>query len=279
MSYPTSGGGPGPVTSAAPPASKSAGGLEYLRAYQYVFENPEWATTILWGFLIFFASAFLPGVGILALLLIFGYQFVVIDSLLATGGTRYPTFDINRFGDYFMRGVWPFLAVIMMTIPLSFILVLFYLGTVVAVVGGAAIGGEEVGGLIALVIVMLAFGLFFLVLAGLGILAVPLILRAGLSQDFGETFRFEWIRDFIRKMWLEILLANLFLVMSALVLFPLGCVALCVGMYAAQMLVAMAQTHLLYQLYALYLSRGGTPVIPKPKPLPPVPLPPAQPMP
>jgi hypothetical protein len=24
--------------------------LEYLRAYNYVFENPEWMTTVAWGF-------------------------------------------------------------------------------------------------------------------------------------------------------------------------------------------------------------------------------------
>jgi hypothetical protein len=99
---------------------------------------------------------------------------------------------------------------------------------------------------------------------GLNLFMVPLIMRAGLSQDFAETFNFAWIKDFVRKMWLDTLLAILFLMVSSMIVVMLGYLACCIGVFFAQPIVLMAYAHILYQLYAIYLTRGGTPVVPKP---------------
>jgi len=54
----------------------------------------------------------------------------------------------------------------------------------------------------------------------------------------------------------------------------LGTLAFCVGLYAAVAVATLAWSHLAYQLYSVYLSRGGTPVPPKPE-TPPAGAPPA----
>jgi len=252
------------------PVARS-GGLQFLRAYNYIFENPQWTTTILWCFLAFLLSGMIPAVGFIAVLMIMGYQFEVIDALLVTKGERYPTFDSNRLGDYFTRGVWPFLAMLITMIPMMFVIFAAYFGGVLSVIVAASAAGEDLAAVAAVAVLLVVMLVVFVVSLSIWLVMVPVILRAGLSQDFGESFRIAWIRDFIRKMWLEIILANLFLTLSSLVLMPLGCLALCIGMYAAYAVIFMAQTHLYYQMYVLYLERGGLPVPVKPRaPQPPV---------
>src|SRR5688572_24345191 len=112
QAYPAAAGASMPVT--APKLER----LEYFRAYSYIFDNPEWTMVLLWGALM----AIVPVVGPLVLL---GYMFVVMDGLLASGGARFPVLDLNRFVDYLVRGLWPFLAslvVSLVLLPLFFVM-------------------------------------------------------------------------------------------------------------------------------------------------------------
>src|SRR5688500_14632260 len=81
--------------------------IEYMRAYQYVFESPNWTMNIVWSFLCLISQLLIPVVGQLVML---GYKFEIVDGLLRTQGTRYPDFDANRFADYLGRSIWPFLV-------------------------------------------------------------------------------------------------------------------------------------------------------------------------
>jgi hypothetical protein len=52
----------------------------------------------------------------------------------------------------------------------------------------------------------------------------------------------------------------LFLAVSSMVVMFLGMMAFCVGMYPAMAIVMLARAHAEYQLYELYLARGGEPI-------------------
>src|SRR4029079_9337309 len=79
--------------------------FEYLRAYNYVFENPNWVVNILLWALCLLAAHFVP---VVTWLILLGHFFEIVISLHQTGGKRYPDFDLNRFGEYLARSVWPF---------------------------------------------------------------------------------------------------------------------------------------------------------------------------
>ena len=66
--------------------------------------------------------------------------------------------------------------------------------------------------------------------------------------------------DFVKKTWVELILSILFIQFSGMILMMLGLLAFCIGAYAAMAIMLLAQSHLWYQLYMLYLSRGGRPV-------------------
>jgi hypothetical protein len=96
------------------------------------------------------------------------------------------------------------------------------------------------------------------------LLITPFMIRAGLTQDFRASFDIPWVKDFVRKMWKEILLSTVFLMAMAVIVELLGLLAFCVGIYPAVAAVMLMQGHLYLQLYQLYLARGGQKIPLKP---------------
>lgn len=253
-----------PTSPPPAPATEYLGGpgqsqLEYMRAYSYIFENPNWLTTVLYMALLSLVAV-IPGVGIILQLFFLGYQFEVLESLLRTRGTRYPDFDFGRIGDYLGRGVWPFLV----NLVAGFVIApVIYIGAIVLVVMvglTANLAGEKAAPIVATIGGTFALIVFLAAVLAFAMLMMPMILRAGLAQDFAAAFQVNWIIDFVKKMYLEMILAGLFLMATATVLCLLGLLVCFVGLFAVIPVLVLAQTHLFYQLYAIYLTRGGTPV-------------------
>jgi hypothetical protein len=88
----------------------------------------------------------------------------------------------------------------------------------------------------------------------------PLALRGGLSQELSRMFRLKWAVDFGKKMWLEMLLTNLWMFVGFCVLLPLGLLMFVWGVLPMTVWLTVAGAHLSAQVYAIYLRRGGEPV-------------------
>jgi hypothetical protein len=235
--------------------------LQYLYLFNFFFENPKWTQNLLFGTL----CQFIPLIGPIVFL---GHQYEVIERLHRRPREIYPDFDFSNFVDYLKRGIWIFLVALVVSLPFGLLIgVMSLVFPLVAVL--AAEADQEV----AAALMGVGFGLFFLFFFVLMMLAplvmVPMYLRAGLRQEFGAAFDFGFIRDFIRRVWVEVLLGQLFLFIVYPILLGIGFALCCVGIYPALVLWMFAHTHLLFQLYELYLVRGGQ-EIPLPPQLPPV---------
>jgi len=262
MSYPNA---PNPYASPSAVAAAPAAGpvtfkpiekIDYLRMYKYVFENPNWVMNIVLGAV----CAIIPVIGPLVMI---GYQFEVVSSLLATQGLRYPDFNFNRFVDYLVRGLWPFLVQLVASLVLTPVILIIVLVPIMILGGIAGAAGEKgAGGVFAVglpLLILIDFPLLVLV----SLILVPPLIRAGLARDFAEGFNFNWAIDFLKKTWLESFLALLFIAVSAGLLAILGVLACYIGTFVVMPLIFLAQAHMYYQLYLLYLSRGGSPVVEK----------------
>jgi len=240
----------------AAPAFKPIDHIQYLRMYQYIFENPNWVMNVLLAAL----CGLIPVVGPLVLL---GYQYEIVLAMLTSGGVRYPDFDFNRFADYLQRGLWPFLVQLVASVVIAPLMLVFIIPMFV-LMGAAAGAGEDAAPFVFLI----GIPLLMIILIPISILPalvlLPMQMRAGLAQDFAEGFNFGWVMDFVKKTWLEMFLGLLFLSFTALILAILGVLACYVGLFVVMPLIFLAQAHLLYELYLLYLSRGGTPIPLKP---------------
>jgi hypothetical protein len=244
--------------------------MEYMRSYNFIFENPNWAMNVLWGFLCIISTAFIPLVGQLVFL---GYVYETIEVLYLTRGARYPDFDLNKFGDYIMRGLWPAIVQILVGVLFAVVFVPLAVLGIFAVALVADSVNKDLQGVVFALGFFLWFAMVLAATAIMNLIVMPLTLRAGLAQDIGEGFKFGWAKDFVSKVWLETILAGLFLMVTSMIAMVLGLMALCIGTYAAMAVVILASGHLNYQLYCLYLARGGEPIPLKAK-APPAMMPP-----
>lgn len=227
--------------------------MRYMRSYKFVFENPKWPINILWLCLCALSGLVIPVIGQIIMV---GYLFEIIEFMHRRGDdSRYPDFTLDRFAQYLMRGLWVFLVQLIVLLPLILVLGVFY-GALIAML--VVIKGEVGTAFLVLMAV------FFVVLLVAGILMAlltfPLGLRAGLGQDFMAAFSMAFIKDFVGKMWKEEVLVTLFLAVTAIPLGLIGLLMCLIGIYPVAALMQFAQAHLNYQLYELYLERGGMPI-------------------
>jgi hypothetical protein len=232
--------------------------LRYLESFQYIFAHPEWVMTVVLGAV----CALIPIIGGI---LLTGYAYEIVESLHRFPGQLYPKFDFGRFSQYLLRGVWPFLVGFVLGMVILLPLMCIIMIPMFAVMGAAAGGGEDAAGPAFGLGMCCMYGLIFVLSFGLQVVITPFVLRAGLAQDFAEGFKFNWAMDFLRKMWPQTLLMVLFLSAVGLFVFvPLTVVTCFIGAYPLIALGVMAHAYLLFQLYSIYLARGGEPIPLKP---------------
>jgi hypothetical protein len=247
---------PNPFNSPVPAAHGASGsgeGLRFLEAYQYVFANPNWPLNVL----LVAVCQLIPVIGPMVIL---GYQFEVIEALHRDPRRSYPDFSFDAFVEYLKRGLWPFLVSLVVglivSVPLTLVAFLL-MGLVMFAVASAGGDGEPVVGVL---LIPLMFVGFIVMAVVLSVLMMPMILRSGLAQDFAEGFKLDWIKSFVGRTWKEILLGALFLAATGIVLMLVGLLFCGVGSYAAAALLMLAQAHIYFQLYQLFLARGGDPI-------------------
>jgi hypothetical protein len=252
---------------AAPQALPERTRLEYFRSYQAVLGSGNWVLNLLWGSLAFFSSSFIPIVGGMVWT---GYAYDCVEHLHVTRGKEMPDFDANRFSDYLTRGVFPFLVQLVLWCSLGACYILMYIGLAIIIGLAEAAGDENAVIVLATGIPLLLLLLSLLVIIPM-ILLAPLMLRLGLSQDLSIGFKLSWWGDFLRRMWPEIVLTTLFVLMTGFIITSFGCLVMIIGFYTGWVWVSLASAHLAWQLYDLYLARGGEQVPLKPRRLVPPP--------
>lgn len=236
--------------------------IEYQRSIKYVFENPNWMANVLWTVLCSLVASLIP---ILPALVLIGYQFEILESLLLAPNKTYPDFKVDHIVKYLVRGLYPFLVALICGIVVIPVLLLAIgipgatMGLIMAAVG------DDLAPVVAFVMIPLIVCITIACEIAVGIAIVPFLLRAGLIQDIVPAFDFAFAKDFVRRMWKEELWAALFLLLAALVAQIVGLLMLCVGVFFTVAIVQLAQPHLGMQLYRLYLLRGGEKIPVKPK--------------
>lgn len=232
--------------------------MNYLDSIRDFTRSPKWLMNLLLAGL----CGLIPVVGPMVVLGWLLGGFWGRDSYQAVS---FPDFDFSRFGDYLMRGLWPMLVGLVAGTVIGIVGWLICLVPMMGMGMLAGGGGDQGSTLAALVMVPLMFGVMLVVAVAFGLLLKPLMLRAALLQDFGKAFDFAWVLDFLKRTWLECVLATLFLWVASIALSLLGLLALCVGIYFISGPIFFAMVHLDRQLYLLFVQRGGEALTLSPK--------------
>ena len=94
----------------------------------------------------------------------------------------------------------------------------------------------------------------------MNVVVLPITLRTGISQELGSAFNIAWIKEFVALTWKEMLLGGLALMAMQFAAMIVGLMLFCIGLYPAIVVVFYSAIHYQWQLYEIFLDRGGTPV-------------------
>jgi hypothetical protein len=229
--------------------------MQYTRAYRFLFDSPNWMQNVLFCTLCVLSTQLVPVVGYLVLL---GYVFEVVEFMQRNGrDTGYPDFTLDRFKDYLVRGAWPFLVELVVMVPI--VLVLLVVGAILSVLV-IAVAGKEAAPWLLVALYLLGMLSILAMSVALRVVLAPMLLRSGLMQDFKAGFATEFVKDFLRRVGKDLVFEQLFWVLTATLLTLAGLLFCLIGVYPAAALTTVAQYHLWWQVYQLYLQRGGKPI-------------------
>ncbi len=243
--------------------------MNYNASVSDFFKCPSWKMNLLLGAV----SILIPIVGP-----------IVLTGWLVTGfwgrefwsdPSAFPPFDFDRFVKYLERGLWPFLVNLVCSLVL--VALLMVIAVPLIIVAGVMDSGHGHGqGTIAVVVIMAVFLLQVLLMLFYQVLVTPLVLRATITQDFKSSFDFGFARDFLTRMWKELLASMVFMLGLGLCMMILMVITCYIGGLFALPVLMFSHHHIQKQLYQIYLSRGGAaaPASPKLRDAPP-PLTPA----
>jgi hypothetical protein len=253
---------------------RAAPRLQYIHSYSFFFEHPYWVSNLALATVAFLV----PVVGQIVMA---GYQVELIESLHRWPKKPYPQFEFNRFGEYLSRGIWKFLVDMLSQFVMMPVYFFLYIVSVFAIIGvGIAFSPNQQNpgpamGIAAAIVVPLALAIVFLLSGVLQIITTPLVLKASLSGEANALFDLRFLREFLHRTWRETLLEMVWMGVTTPVMTVLGLALCIVGIYPALALVQMADAHTTWQLYEIYLARGGEPIrikILKPAPVIAVPI-------
>lgn len=241
------------------PPESARFGLRYLNGFGAALKGRNWLTRIVWLGL----GIVVPVVGPIV---VEGYRFDAMEAFIRGRASTFPPVDLNRFTEYLTRGFWVFLPMLILQFVIGPLLMVAMQSVVLgmallvaSLTSSGAISPEEIASLVSIGLALL-FVVITIATLFMKLLITPIQLRAGLSQDLAQTVDVGWIRDFLKRVWLETLIAEVFFFVATMALIPFGLLAFFIGLYVVVAISILAHTHLIGQLYLLYLKRGGTPI-------------------
>jgi hypothetical protein len=217
--------------------------MRYLRAYASFFQGPHWLTILL-------AGAGCMVIPLAGWAIFVGYLLEHIERSHEQPAGEYPVFDLDRLGIYLGRGLWP--SVLQFAVLLPGML-LVGLAVVLVVKSDPGKGPTTFARLFASGVPPATLALMLL----LSLLFLPTTLYLGVAGSGSPGTIWSFTLDFLRLVWKEAILAQVFVLVTGVALLIIGLVPCGFGAPPALALAGLCQYHLLGQLYGLYVQRGG----------------------
>jgi hypothetical protein len=223
--------------------------MNYMAAVTDYFKNPKWVTNTL-------LAAVCCLIPIIGGMVVAGWLITGFWGRKDEAAETFPDFDFGKFMVWLQRGLWPVLVALATIGGVMFVTAI--LGAILGFIG-------DYGKILGFLTMIMGLGVNLIVMVALIFVVKPLILKGMFEQDFAKAFDFEFVKTFVTLVWMEMLIASLFLAAVSFALTIAGLLALCIGVLLTPPITGYVAMHLDKQLYKLYLTRGGPPVAMSPK--------------
>jgi hypothetical protein len=227
--------------------------LDFVRLVKSPFASPNWFVNLVWMFVCELLAMFVIGQ-----LIHLGYAGQV--AIARSGGRDrvWPDFEIDRFGDYLLRGLWPFLWQMILAFGALFVVGLPLMATIA---GAIALGENNqpaasmivaiVGGAVTAILLMLSI-----------VVTVSVTIKSLLGNSFASGLEMNFHKAFVGSMIPTLLLTWLMLMVLSIGYSIVGMLLLCIGTLAVGPMLRLVMCDLLAQLHDIHLSRGGPSAFP-----------------
>ncbi len=222
--------------------------FDFVRMVTSPFKSPNWIMNLVWMFVCQLASVIVVGN-----LVTLGYLAEVAESRSGGRSENWPDFNPDRFTDYLMRGLWPFLWNMIWTIPMILIIGIPIFATIG--LSSFLMGNyNEVPGIIVAITGGLVSAAICIVVS---LAMMASMLHAGLGNDFGKGADLNWIGSYISKMGLTTVLVGIVYSLVGTVVGWAGILFFCVGILAVGPILNLMVGDIGAQLHDIFVSRGG----------------------
>jgi hypothetical protein len=232
---------PGPATTPT---------VRVLDSVRFVFDEQEWKTNCLIGVVFLF----IPIVGPIALA---GWLCEIHQRLVRGHPQPVPKLDFSDLGHFLGRGVSPFLVQLVLSVPISIMIVGGYLVAAFGSLALIAATGEPLLGLVLVLLVVACVSVLSLLL---GVVMNAAFTRAELTESFGDALSLRPLLQYTRMTWLQVLVKTILFGFVGMGVMFVGMALFCVGIYPAAIVLQIAAMHLRWQIYRYHVDRGGEPI-------------------
>lgn len=226
--------------------------FDLMRAIQAPFKSPNWAMNIAWVIGCYILSIVMIGSIILT-----GYLAEVVEARSGGRKENWPDFNIDRFSDYLMRGLWQFLWYIIWILPIFLVI-----GIPIGLTGGAVYlitpqGNPQDFSPAAAVVIVVGVVVTIILSLLVSLVCMLSMAHATLSNDFMKGADFSWIFSYIAKMAGVTLLAAIYFIILSMVLNMIGSIACGIGLLITAPLQTLIAADFVAQLHDIFVLRGG----------------------
>ena len=224
--------------------------FDFMRMLRAPFQSPNWVMNLVWMFVCQIA-----GIIVVGSLVLLGYQAEVAEARSGGRSENWPDFNPDRFTDYLMRGLWPFLWSLIWTIPLMILIGIPVIATFV-LSNVLMQGGNDVSGVIVIVTgAIVSIGSYCFAM----LVMVASIMHSALGNDFQKGADIGWIRSYVSKMGATTIWTGIVYILVGNIMGWLGMLCFCVGVLAVGPILNLMAADLLSQWHDIFVSRGGVP--------------------
>jgi len=223
--------------------------MDIGKSFTYVFEDPNWIMKLVIGGLV----SLVPIVNFAAL----GYMITTLKNV--ADGQAQPLPEWSNFGDYFMKGLYLFVGILIYFIP---VIVLYCCMFVLSMVAGmGASGNSDAGGALATLVGLLSFCLWCLVILFVLVVAVMLpaaFTRYAVSNQLSVFWDFRGNFDLISKNLSNYIIALLIAWVAGFVA-GFGVILCFIGVVFTSFWAQLVGAHVYGQFWRVSQGMGMTP--------------------
>lgn len=224
-----------------------------VRLVKSPFTSPNWFMNLVWMFVCEMLAMVVIGN-----LLSLGYAMVVAESRTGGRDRNWPDFDINKFSDYLLRGLWPFLWNLIFSFVVMFCVLIP--GALTVILAGALADGNDPS--VPSIIVAVVGGIVtFGIAITLSVVVLGSMLHSGLSNDFMKGADIAWLGSFVSKMFWQVIYAGIVVMIVSMGISFIGALLLCIGLIAVGPMMRLMVCDVFAQLHDIFVSRGGIPAV------------------